>query len=235
MDRFLRRMRRRLRVVWAWATTAYVAPVVALAALIVVLLGWVWPWFWPEPVAGLMVPAALVIIAGWALLQRLPLPAVARAADRGLGTADSFETALQFERLEGEFGERIRARADHLAAGAEPAEAAPLRPEGRRWLLALPALLVAAALAIVPNPQDDERAARAEAEALIEATADDLDERADELEEDPTTEELAEELRQLAQELESPSGHPMENGLRFSADGTANPTFSSFDATEQAR
>ncbi|MEM9134001.1 MAG: hypothetical protein AAGE88_16740 [Actinomycetota bacterium] len=212
MRRFLARLRRRLRLVWAWATTAWVAPGVVAAALAVVALGRVVPWGWPEPLAAALVVAALLVVVIAAAIQRLPLPVVARAADRGLATHDSFAAALQFERLEGSFGERIATRAESLAAGADPATAAPFRPYGRRWLVAAVLAVGAVGLAVAPNPQDGIRAERAETRALLDALAEQLTEEAEALAEelpdgaeDPAVAELlaaAEELRQ-ADDLEA--------------------------------
>lgn len=212
MRPFLARLRRRLRLVWAWATTAWVAPGVLAAALVVVAVGWLVPWGWPEPAAAGLVGAAVVAVALAAVVQRLPLPVVARAADRGLATHDSFAAALQFERLDGSFGERIAARAESLAAGADPATAAPLRPYGRRWLVAAALALAAIVLAVAPNPQDEVRAERADTRALLDALADELTEEAEALAEevpegaeDPAVTELlaaADELRR-ADDLEA--------------------------------
>lgn len=60
---FLRRMRRRLRLVWAWATAAWVAPAVAGVALAAVVVGWLRPWAWPEPAAVAVVGATTGMIA----------------------------------------------------------------------------------------------------------------------------------------------------------------------------
>jgi hypothetical protein len=201
LERFLRRMAHRLRLVWAVATASWVAPATAVIALVLVAVGRLVPWRWPEPAALVVVGTVLAGIAGWALVQRLPAPAVARAADRGLSTGDSFGAALQFQDLDGPFGERIRQRAETLAAGASADEAAPIEPNGRRWALAAVVGATALLLGFAPNPQDDVRAEQARTEALILAEADRIDEEADALAGDSATEALAAELQALADEL----------------------------------
>lgn len=54
MAGFLRRMGRRLRVVWAVATASWAGPAVAALALLLVAIGWLAPWGWPEPAAVLV-------------------------------------------------------------------------------------------------------------------------------------------------------------------------------------
>ncbi len=201
MSRFLAAMARRLRLVWAWATAAWIAPAIAGAALFLVLVGWLQPWSWPEPAALGLVLAAVALVVGWALFQPLAQTSVARAADRGLATKDTFETALHFEALDGPFGERIVERAERAAETAAPAEAAPLRSWGRRWMIAGALAVLALGAALIGNPQDDVRAQRAEDQAIIDDVAERLEERAEELAEDPLTAELAEELQTLAEEL----------------------------------
>ena len=167
------------------------APAVAGVALFLVAVGRFVPWGWPEPAAALVVLGVAAAIGAWAIAQRLPVFVVARSADRGLATGDTFGAALQFQDLGGPFGERIRDRAERLAAGAEVEEAAPIEPNGRRWAVAGAIGTAALVLALAPNPQDDIRAEQARTAALIEATADALDERADALAEDPGAEEVA--------------------------------------------
>ncbi len=203
MNRFLGSMARRLRLVWAWATAAWIAPVIAAVALGLVAIGWLVPWVWPEPAAIAVALVASVLVVGWAIVQPLPGHLVARAADRGLTTGDSFETALHFRTLDGPFGERIRTRAEHLAENADPAVAAPFPSHERRWGLAIGLAVLALVGGILANPQDDERAARAAAAEQIDALADGIEEQAAALADDPATAELAAELEALAEELRS--------------------------------
>lgn len=196
-------MARRLRLVWAWATAAWLAPATAAIALVLVAVGWLVPWTWPEPAA---IGVALAVVAGllaWAVLQPLPQHLVARAADRGLQTGDSFESALHFKELEGPFGERIQTRAENLAANADPAIAAPLPAYDRRWMVAGALGAIALVGGLVANPQDDERAQRAAEAQQISDVADQIEDQAAELAADPATAALAEELEALAEELRS--------------------------------
>ncbi len=203
MSRFLSSMARRLRLVWAWATAAWVAPAVAALALGLVAIGWMVPWAWPEPAAIAVTTAVAVAVLVWAVVQPLPGHLVARAADRGLRTGDSFETALHFRSLDGPFGDRIRTRAEHLAEHADPTVAAPLPDHRRRWGIAMTLGALALVAGIVANPQDDERAARAAEAQAIATLADEVEEQAEALADDPATAELAAELDALAEELRS--------------------------------
>jgi hypothetical protein len=198
---FLRRFRRRLRWVWAWSTAAWLAPVVAAVAAAVVGVGWLAPWGWPEPAAAGLVGAVAVLIASWALVQPLPLGVVARAADRGLDSHDSFAAALQFSDGDGPFGARIGARAEALATGARPAAAAPLPDHGRRWMAAVGIGVAALALALAPNPQDDARADRAAVEERLDQAADRVEEIAEELEAQTGDTGAVDRVEQLADEL----------------------------------
>ncbi len=201
LDRFLLAMARRLRLVWAWATAALIAPVLAGVALLLVMVGRLRPWSWPEPVALALVLASAAVVVVWAMVQRLPTMAVARAADRGLRTADGFGAALQFRDVPGPFAEPIRLRAEALADAARPSEAAPMPPRGRRWAVAAGIAVAALGLALADNPQDDVRAEQAETQRLIDTAAETLEEEVEILAEDPRTQEVAEQLAALAEQL----------------------------------
>ena len=201
IESFLGRLRRRLRLVWAWATTAWVAPVVATVVVATVAVGWLLPWGWPEPAAFGVLGVVLSLVGVGAAVQRLPSAAVARAADRGLATGDSFAAALQFRGSGGPFAEAIEQRAEAVATGADPAQAAPFRSYQRRWLLSGALLTLALGLAVAPNPQDQVRADRAATNELLEATADRLDEEAEALAESPENEPIVDQVTTLAQEL----------------------------------
>jgi len=211
LSAFLAAMSRRLRLVWAWAMLSLLAPFVASAALALAALGWVVPWGWPDPAAfGLFVLVTAAVVL-WALVRPLGAPAVARAADRGLRTADGFGAAVYFRGLEDPFGSRVRERAETLASTASARRAAPLRPYGRRWALAAAVSLVAVVLAVGPNPQDDRRAERELVAQQLEAEAELLDAIAEGLEPDADSvpnvveDPAAETLRTAADELRSAS------------------------------
>ncbi len=212
---FLTRVARRLRLAWALAISALVSPVVAGLALLLVLLGWVAPWRWPEPSALVLVVAALGAVLAWAIVQPLPLLTSARAADRGLGSKDIFAAALQFKDLDDSFGYDIRRRADRFASGASPTTAIPLGvdPAGRnRWLVAAVLGIAALVLAVVANPQDEERARREALQEQTDGLADEVEELVEDLEgqieatpeldaESPALAALLEDLEQLAEQL----------------------------------
>ncbi len=200
MDSFLAAMTRRLRLVWAWAFSGWVAPAVVGSALLLVLVGWLIPWGWFEPAALGFVALSLIAVLGVALARPLHQLRAARAADRGLRTGDAFGAAVEFAELEGDFGDGIRARANELARVSEPRLAAPLPRLRGRWALAAALGSAALVMALVTNPQDEVRAERSRANDVAEELAEELEAVAEELQ-DPATAEVGAALDQLAEEL----------------------------------
>ncbi len=207
----LRAMKSRLRLVWAWAVASLLAPLVAAAAVLLVMVGRFRPWAWPEPTALALTVGVVMVLLAAAILQPLSWLSAARAADKGLAARDIFTSVLQFKNLDDEFGRQIRYRAERMAqhdtASAQARQAVPLpggRPILTRWAIAGVLAVVAVGLAVMSNPQDAERrrleAVQAQTEELaeqVEELADELDEAADGADVDPLTAELA----QLAEEL----------------------------------
>jgi hypothetical protein len=176
----LRRVGRRVRAAWGLAWVQLLAPPVAVAALLLVLAGWLLPWPWTDWAAAGLVAALLLGVAVAALLVPVPLDAAARAADRGLGTQDALATSLEVP-PEGEFGTRVQARARAAAsAGARDAVRLPLGS----WRLAMSGVLGIGALmlAVTHSPQDEARERRAIERAAVSEV----------------TEELADDARTLA-------------------------------------
>jgi hypothetical protein len=204
----LRAVRRRLRLAWALDTVQLLAPVVAVAAL--VLVGWAWitprSWSWGEipgeRIAVGIAIAVLVVIVVLALAFRLPDPLVARAADRGLRTKDAFSTALEVPSDVPLFGDKIRERAVRLASGGSAKGAVALSWRRRPVVVAAALAPVIVALAFTTNPHDKERAEEAEHRAVIDAAVDELEETADELAERPESAEALERLEELMQQLD---------------------------------
>ena len=199
----LNAIRRRLRVAWAVATLQVVAPVVALAALGVVLAGRTFDIAASDVIALWTVAGVVLLIAGYAVFCKVPDALVARAADRGLGTRDAFETSLELEHDNDEdFAQRVHSRAGELAAVSQPREAVPLRWRRRPTLVAAFVAPAAIALALMANPQDVKRQERARDDAAIEATADVLRSEAEVIAQQPEGAAAAERLEQLAAELQ---------------------------------
>ncbi len=143
------------------------------------------------------------MIATYAVLCKVPDALVARAADRGLGTRDAFETSLELEREnDDDFARRVHIRAGELAAVSQPKEAVPLRWRRRPTLVAAFVAPAAIALALMANPQDAMRRERARDEAAIEATADVVRSEAERIAQRPEGAAAAERLEQLAADLE---------------------------------
>ncbi|MBT8239751.1 MAG: hypothetical protein KJN63_00820, partial [Acidimicrobiia bacterium] len=200
MGSFLAAMTRRLRIVWAWAFTGWIAPPVVGVALLLVVVGWLVPWGWFEPAAVGILAAVLIAIIATALLRPLHRLRAARAADRGLKTGEAFGAAVEFAGLPGSFGDGIRSRAEALAEASEPRLAAPLPRLRGRWALAAAFGAAALVMGLVTNPQDEVRAERARANQVATELAEELEASAEELD-DPATEELGAVLDQLAEDL----------------------------------
>lgn len=222
--RLLRSVRRRLRVAWAAETLQLAAPLTAVGALALVLLGRFAEWAsWAEPVAvGLAVVSVLVIV-GTALAVRIDDRLAARAADNGLHTHDAFASALELGDVDPEFGPRIVARADHLAASATATDAVPYRFHRRPVVLAAVLGPLAVALGLISNPQDAIRQRHAAERAVIEEQAKSLEELAAELEQQgETAAEATERLKELAEELaKSDSLEEAQRQLEQAADELA--------------
>lgn len=204
MTAFLAALRRRLRWVWATATAQWAAPAVALVALALVAVGRVRPWAWPEPGAAAVVVGSLVVLGVAALAIRIPTALVARAADRGLSTKDAFASALEVD--EGHpFHDSVVARAERVAFGRKPAEAAPVAVRRRRLLVAVLVLAGAAGLAFAPNHQDDVRTRLAIEKQAVKNEAARLKKLAERIAKDPRSSaeerEVAKKLDSLAREL----------------------------------
>ena len=203
----LNAIRRRLRLAWAVATAQVVAPLVALAALGLVLAGRTFDIAASDVIALWMVAGVVVLIVGYALVCKVPDALVARAADRGLGTRDAFATSLELEHHnpndnDDDFAQRVHVRAGELAAVSQPNDAVPLRWRRRPTVVAAFVAPAAIALALMANPQDAIRQEQARDEAAIEATADVLRSEAERIAQQPEGAEAAERLEQLAAELD---------------------------------
>lgn len=196
-------IRRRLRLAWAVATLQVVAPMVALAALAMVVAGRMFDIPASDIVALWMVTGVVVLIGGYAVFCRVPEMLVARAADRGLGTRDAFATSLEFtDETDDDFAQRVQARAQELAAVSTSKAAVPLRLRRRPTGIAVLVAPAAIVLALMANPQDAMRQDRARDAAAIEATADVLRSEAERIAQQPEGAAAAERLEQLAADLE---------------------------------
>lgn len=186
---------------WFMAITQDRGVKVLLAAIVLAAIGWILPWTWPEPAAIAVFVVPLISTAAWAILQRIPNPAVARALDRRFGTKDALATALQFS-PDDPFGEAIHARANAFAGG-DVNEAFPLRWRPRRVTVLAVMMLVLLVLIVTTNPQDDRRAEIAAEEERLEQLAQDFTAEADALREseDEAAEALAAALDEAAEAL----------------------------------
>ncbi len=205
-------VRRRLRVSWALATLQILAPFVALAALLLVVVGRLFDVPWAEPAALLCTAGVALAVVVCAAIRHVPTLLVARAADRGLDTRDAFATSLELSSLassadaaDDDFCQRVHARAEELAHASTASSAVRYRllrrPTGVAAILAPAAL----ALALIANPQDTLRDQRAQDRAQIAATADVMRAEATRLAATPDGAQAAVRLKELADELSTTS------------------------------
>ena len=197
----LRRVRRRLRTAWALETLQLVAPIVAVAALLLVAIGWFTPWWWTEPAAIGLAAVTVLAVGGYAVFARISDRTAARAADTGLATRDAFATALEIAEDDEPFGTRVRQRAVAIAHNADAKAAIPYRSHPSRVLMAAAVVPCALALALITSPQDEEREERAQIAAITDDAAARLEAEATELAADPAGADAAAELSELADEL----------------------------------
>lgn len=201
---FLSAVRRRLRRTWVVATWAWIAPFVAVVALLLVTAAHRVSAAWLEPAAVALAVGAAVVVAITGLVLRIPDAVAARAADRQLNTKDALATALEVD-PESAWGERVHRRATTLIAGVEPRASAPIHLPARRVGLTASVALIAVVVALGPNHQEDRRRERAEDRTAIEAVAGDLTEEADAVLDDPEASDAervaAADLAALAEEL----------------------------------
>ena len=199
----LSRFRRRLRLRDGWLLAQRSLWIVCLAALLIQLLGRVWPverlWLWTlAPLAGW-----LLAVLGFSLLRPLPQLRVARRVDAELDLKERLSTALAFQLFDQPSNLITLQRQDALSTAQA---ISPLRAFPLRWLrrpLLLAAILIAAtiALAALPNPMDavlEERAAVAQA---VKEQAKQIEELEKEIAnaQELTPQEREELLRQLAE------------------------------------
>ena len=116
--------------------------------------------------AGLGACAAVGAFLAWAL-RRPDLLQVARVADARLDLKERLASALYFAGAPGDIALRLRTDALAHAAAHDPAQAFPLRRHSRLAAAGLAASVVAAALAVTPNPQAGALARQAADQAVI--------------------------------------------------------------------
>ncbi|MGB3734243.1 MAG: hypothetical protein WA964_04750 [Ilumatobacter sp.] len=214
----LRRVRRRIRLAWSLATAERWAWPCAALVLGLILAARAVSWGWLQPAAlAVLVAAAFALAVGASMIPLEP-DAVARSADRGLGTHDALSSALQFRSSGGAddvFSERIVERAMSVARRADPRDAVPLHARWRPFVSAGVLLLIAAGLILVTAPRSDSASASERDRAALADEAAALNERADDLRADevasPDQLTLADQLDELAEELQRADG--LDDGL----------------------
>jgi tetratricopeptide (TPR) repeat protein len=131
-------------------TAAFVgsAAVYASALILCRCVGWKTEWFTPQTV--LIVPATAVLLAS-VLYRRPRVSDAARAVDVAAATEDLFLTAALLKSSPGEFQPLVTERAERQAARVKPSLVAPFNWERRAaWMLGS-ALVLAAALNLMPT------------------------------------------------------------------------------------
>lgn len=122
--------------------------------------------------AGLVAGVWILAVTAAALLGPLPLDRAARRADHDLALKDRLATALAFG--DGEPSAMIglqRADALRVAATIDPAKAVRIRWDRRRLVAGAAIAAAATALALLPNPQREQLAARKVIAAAARAEA----------------------------------------------------------------
>jgi hypothetical protein len=203
LDRVVARARRRMRLNRALAVAGPAMLVAGAAAALWLVVGR----FVLLPDVDVAVLVGAVLLAAVAVLAaaatRIPDTWAAWAADRWLGTHDAFATAVELRGAASPLATRQAVAAENRAAEFDGWPDGPVVPR-RPLALGVGALLVAAGLAVAPNPQDDVRERRAAEEALVTDEAERLRDQAEQLREagDPEQEALADRLESLADDLE---------------------------------
>ena len=204
-EQLLGAARRRLRGIIAGRAVVRLAWVAALCTLAGVLTAR-WVAWQPIELLALLVPVVVLAAwVAWAATRPMPEAAVAHVADHGLGSHDALAAYLEFAEGSPQFSERISERASRVAGSAELKRAVPAsligpRHEVGRYLgVAGLAVLCAAGLAFLDNPQDSAREQRRRETAAVERAQDDLEAAADKLGDDAAA---ADKLNALAQDLD---------------------------------
>ena len=202
--KFLREVRRRLRLVWGIASVQKFGPPALGFVAVVLLVGWLAPWEWPGQLAQLVALGALVVAVIAFARLRIGWKKAAIAADRGLASKDTLTTSLAFAHDDGPMIEPVHERADRLADRASPRFAIPSPWQPRRLALIGVLALIVGFLTFGPNPQAEAIAERKAAAAERDDLAEKLERAADELDpDDPLSKEAAEALRKTADEVRS--------------------------------
>jgi septal ring factor EnvC (AmiA/AmiB activator) len=217
LHRFLARFRRRLRLQDGWRLAQRTLWVPALAALLIQLLGRLWP---IERLNGwnlVVLPVWLLTCLGWSAFHPLPLLRAARRVDLALHLQERLSTALALEKHPAssdpvyyQLLQTQRQDAVKTASAIVPARALPLAWQPRH--LAIAAVLTIGALvsAWLPNAMDitlaQRQAVRQEAARQAERVEQlrQQIEQADEL----SPEEQEQLMRQLAELAEKLRANP---------------------------
>jgi septal ring factor EnvC (AmiA/AmiB activator) len=216
----LKRFRHRLRLRHGWQLAQRTLWIAALAALLVQLVGRLFPipqlWLW----SLLPLPIWLLVIVVYAAFRPWPLMRIARHVDGELGLRERLSTALALQGQNVSPGGAsewrmlaLSQRQDALgvAASIVPALAFPLK-----WLLrplALAGVILALALAapFLPNPMNDVLAERAAIRQEAQKQAEKIDQARRQIEQNqelsPAQREvLLRQLQQLAEQLRANPG-----------------------------
>ncbi len=221
----LNRLRARLRLRDGWLLAQRTLWLPALAALLWVFGGRVWPLDYPR--AWLLAPFGLwlLVVLAWSVFRPLPAMRVARRVDAELGLKERLSTSLalaQGENASDSFQhlrhavfapalvERLHGDALAAARGIRPRQDFPLAWLRRPLQVALAVSLMAGLLLWAPNPMDAVIAER----RAVEQAAREQAERVEELraEAEQSTELTPEEREALMRQLEELARQLRENG-----------------------
>mgnify|MGYP000869339183 FL=1 len=223
----LNRLRARLRLRDGWLLAQRTLWLPALAALLLVVAGRIWPLDYAR--AWLAAPFGLWLLAvlGWSALRPLPTMRVARRVDRELELKERLSTSLalgqgadaassSYEHLrravfEPHLVQRLHEDALSAARGIRPREDFPMAWLRRPLIAAAVTALLAVALVFLPNPMDAVIAERRAVEEAAQRQAEQIEELMEEVEQaaELTPEEreaLLRQLEELARQLRENTG-----------------------------
>lgn len=229
----LNRLRARLRLRDGWLLAQRTLWLPALAALLLVLAGRIWP-LDLRP-AWLAAPFGLWLLAvlGWSILRPQPAMRVARRVDRELELKERLSTSLAFHNrplspstgavveepvehprravFEPNLVERLHSDALASARGIRPREDFPLTWLRRPLVAAAVTGLLATVLVFLPNPMDAVIAERRAVEEAAQRQAEQIEQLMEEVEQSAelTPEEreaLLRQLEELARQLRENTG-----------------------------
>lgn len=214
MRRFLRSVRRRLRLAWLAETAQAVAPFATGALALLALADWLVPQRLTNLTAlGLVAATATLGLLVRALTIRITDWDAARAAERSLRLRDVLTTSLEFNNASDPMHRHIQKRAANAISSAKPKRAVPIPSHPDRLARATGFAAAAAILALLPALGGSSGASDA-IQAILEEEAVAVEQIADAVEraDIENNDDISRELRELAAEIRN--SESLDHALR---------------------